>query len=165
MPKNRYSYGTLTLQKPKNLTRKENIYMYFSHQLAKIREITGTTQKQLAEALHISSSAVGQWETSERTPKIERLVEIADFFSVSTDLLLSGDRKVSPENFKTYEELSIFNSNKDTLPEPSEQEKQADLIRETFLKLDESDRYILMGRAMELLKLQEKNTDKELKRA
>ena len=141
--------------------------MNLGHQIAILRNNLKISQKELGEKLNVAGSTVAQWETNVRTPKIEKFVELADFFSVSADLLLQGDRKIAPEDFKNYEELVLRTEKTIQTPNPTEEEKQADLIRETFLKLSESDRYILIGEAMKLLKQSESQNipTQELKRA
>lgn len=51
-------------------------------------EVIGITQSNLASALNISRSAVNAWEMGTSKPSIGTLVDLADFFHVSTDYLL-----------------------------------------------------------------------------
>ena len=46
------------------------------------------TQEQLAEAMNVTPGAVYKWESGQSTPELRLLVELADFFSVSTDALI-----------------------------------------------------------------------------
>ena len=50
--------------------------------------VIGITQSNLASALNISRSAVNAWEMGTSKPSIDTLVDLADFFHVSTDYLL-----------------------------------------------------------------------------
>lgn len=128
--------------------------MEVGHIIAKLREKNGISQKELAKRLNITPGAVGQWETNSRLPKLDKFVEIADFFSVSTDLLLQGDRLVKPENFITdINDIIIKREEKSN----NSTNEQAELLKETFLKLNNNDKYILMGKAMELLKEETKS--------
>ncbi len=52
-----------------------------------LRESSNLTQDQLANALHISRSALGMYESNQRTPKHEILEAIADYFNVDMDYL------------------------------------------------------------------------------
>lgn len=63
----------------------------FGDRLAELRKIHGMTQRDLAKELHCSSGAVGFWETGERTPTTDTLLQIADLFNVSVDYLLGKD--------------------------------------------------------------------------
>ena len=51
--------------------------------LKKLREKTGTTQRQLAEAI-----GVNKYENHNIEPDIETLVRIADYFAVSVDTVI-----------------------------------------------------------------------------
>lgn len=46
------------------------------------------TQEQLAEAMGVSVSAVYKWESNQSTPEIGLILEMADLFHTSTDVLL-----------------------------------------------------------------------------
>ncbi len=46
------------------------------------------TQEQFAEAMGVTVGSVYKWETSQTIPELSMLVEIADFFDISMDVLL-----------------------------------------------------------------------------
>lgn len=52
------------------------------------RKEKGYTQEQLAEALGVTVGAVSKWETGLSVPDIQLIVEMADFFHTSVDVLL-----------------------------------------------------------------------------
>lgn len=56
--------------------------------IKELLDLHGMTQKQLAEALALSSSALGNYVQGTREPDYNTLIRIADFFQVSTDYLL-----------------------------------------------------------------------------
>lgn len=58
--------------------------------IALLRRQNGMSQRALAEALHVSPSAVGMYEQERRTPSNALLLRMAKIFSVSTDFLLTG---------------------------------------------------------------------------
>jgi transcriptional regulator with XRE-family HTH domain len=60
----------------------------FSKRFKQLREEMNITQRELAEHLNCSKSAIALYETGQRNPDHETLNKIADFFSVSTDYLL-----------------------------------------------------------------------------
>ena len=66
--------------------------MEFNEKLQELRKQKGMTQEELAEALWVSRAAVSKWESGRGYPSIDSLKEIAKFFSVSIDTLLSGDQ-------------------------------------------------------------------------
>lgn len=63
----------------------------FSNRLKALREDNDLTQEELAKALHITRSALANYETNLREPDYELLIKIADYFHVTLDYLL--DRK------------------------------------------------------------------------
>ena len=56
--------------------------------LKELREERDLTQKQVADALKINSVTYLHYEKSQREPPLILLMEMADFFNVSTDYLL-----------------------------------------------------------------------------
>lgn len=56
--------------------------------LKTLRINMGLDQKQLAHHLNINASSISNWETNRRSPDLDTLVKLADFFNVSTDYLL-----------------------------------------------------------------------------
>ena len=69
--------------------------MEFGEKLRQLRKNKGMTQEELAEALFVSRTAVSKWESGRGYPGIDSLKEIARFFGVSIDALLSGEEILS----------------------------------------------------------------------
>ncbi len=69
--------------------------MDFSEKLKNLRKSKNLTQEELAEALFVSRTAVSKWESGRGYPGIESLKEISDYFSVTIDDLLSGEKLLS----------------------------------------------------------------------
>lgn len=60
----------------------------FSERLTKLRQKKELTQQQLGEALQIPRVSITRYETAERTPTVDHLVQFAQFFNVPSDYLL-----------------------------------------------------------------------------
>lgn len=60
----------------------------FSERLTKLRQKKELTQQQLSEALQIPRVSITRYETAERTPTVDHLVQFAQFFNVPSDYLL-----------------------------------------------------------------------------
>lgn len=58
--------------------------------IAALRRQKCLSQRELAQALGVSASAVGMYEQGRREPDLALLGQIAALFSVSTDYLLTG---------------------------------------------------------------------------
>lgn len=87
----------------------------FNQRLKQLRESKGLTQSQLAEELSIGRASISNYELGSRTPDLDVLVKIADYFEVTTDYL------AGKSNFKNNKSQGMFS--KEEL--------------ETFSKLDE----------------------------
>ena len=69
--------------------------MEFHEKLQELRKRRGLTQEELAEALYVSRTAISKWESGRGYPSIDSLKEIAGYFSVTIDELLSGEKLLS----------------------------------------------------------------------
>lgn len=62
-----------------------------------LRKERDLTQKQVANALNISDKTVSKWECGLGCPDISVLPELAEFFNVSVDYLLSGELNLNEQ--------------------------------------------------------------------
>ena len=58
--------------------------------LQKIRKERGYSQLKVAFALNISREALSYYENGKRSPDIDMLVRMSDYFDVSIDYLITG---------------------------------------------------------------------------
>ena len=65
--------------------------MEFHEKLQTLRKQQGLTQEELAAALFVSRTAISKWESGRGYPSIDSLMAISKFFSISIDILLSGE--------------------------------------------------------------------------
>ena len=72
----------------------------FNDMLSYLRKRSGMSQKELAEKIGISRSAVGMYEAGEREPDFETLEALADTFNVNMDTLLG--KSSPPSNAIPY---------------------------------------------------------------
>lgn len=63
--------------------------MEFNEKLQELRNKKGLTQQELADKLYVSRTAVSKWESGRGYPSIDSLRDIAKFFSVTVDELIS----------------------------------------------------------------------------
>lgn len=82
--------------------------MELNEKLQNLRKQKGLTQEQLAEALHVSRTAISKWESGRGYPNIESLKDIAKFFSVSLDELLSSDALLTIAQRKESHTLDLI---------------------------------------------------------
>ena len=58
--------------------------------LKKLRKQNRITQRNLAEALHISQTSVSKYDRGESEPDLEMVIKMADFFGVTIDEFIRG---------------------------------------------------------------------------
>lgn len=89
---------------------------YFSKNLRFLREKKGIDQQKLADDLNIPRSTLSCWENGLRTPKIEQIQDIANYFRVDIDIISKDYSIINTDNI--LDELEIlFSKNKDILTE------------------------------------------------
>ena len=81
----------------------------FGERMKYLREKKGIKQSQLSNDLHITQTAVSNYEKGIRFPSEEMLIAIADYFHVSVDFLLGRDAfitngRVNWDHMNPYEE-------------------------------------------------------------
>ena len=64
--------------------------MEFHEKLQHLRKQKAMTQEELAQRLYVSRTAVSKWESGRGYPSIDSLKELAKFYGVTIDELLSG---------------------------------------------------------------------------
>ncbi|WP_233879541.1 helix-turn-helix domain-containing protein [Virgibacillus halodenitrificans] len=66
-----------------------------------LRERSDYKQKEISALLGFTTNVYGMYEREERTPSLDTLVKLADFFHVSVDYLLRGKEYHSSEELPT----------------------------------------------------------------
>lgn len=68
--------------------------------LVELRKKSGLTQQQLAQQLSYSDKTISKWELGQAIPSVDVLKEIADYYGVSVDYLISENQTVAEINSK-----------------------------------------------------------------
>ena len=66
--------------------------MNFNEKLQELRKKKGLTQEELAKSLYVSRTAISKWESGKGYPSIDSIKDIAKFFDVTIDQLLSSNQ-------------------------------------------------------------------------
>lgn len=61
--------------------------------LKELRREKGMTQEQLAEILGVSNRSVSRWENGVNMPDFDLVIELANYFEVSIEEFLNGERR------------------------------------------------------------------------
>lgn len=69
----------------------------FNERLKSLRISTNMTQNEFAKMFNITKRSLQYYESGDREPKLDKLIEIADYFDVSLDYLVG--RSDNPKRF------------------------------------------------------------------
>lgn len=75
--------------KQENTEMREN--MILADKIMEERKKNGWSQEELADKLSVSRQAVSKWESAQSVPDLQRVLQLAEIFNVSTDYLLKDE--------------------------------------------------------------------------
>ena len=107
--------------------------MIFADKLIEERKRNGWSQEELADKLQVSRQSVSKWESAQSIPDINRILQLADLFGVSTDYLLKDTQTRPGENGEIVESVEgLMDVRKVSMEEANQylsfQEKFASLV-------------------------------------
>lgn len=85
-------------------------FMTFGENIKNLRIKNNLTQKELAEKLNLSRPTIGRYESDERFPDRETIIDLAELFDVSIDEMFGRENYINKKVFK--EEEKFFKVNK-----------------------------------------------------
>ncbi len=59
--------------------------MIFADKVVQLRKKSGWSQEELAEKLNVTRQSVSKWEGAQSIPDLEKILQLAQIFGVSTD--------------------------------------------------------------------------------
>ena len=65
--------------------------MIIADKIILLRKKHGYSQEELAEKMNVSRQAVSKWESAQATPDVEKILQLSELFSVTTDYLLKDE--------------------------------------------------------------------------
>ncbi len=80
--------------------------MILADKIILLRKKSGWSQEELAEKMNVSRQSVSKWESANSIPDISKIIDMSNFFGVSTDYLLKDD-SVNESFEETFSEESI----------------------------------------------------------
>lgn len=107
--------------------------MILADKIMEERKRNGWSQEELAEKLNVSRQSVSKWEGAQSIPDINRILQMAELFGVSTDYLLKDDIDKEKETINLTESVeTVTNLRHVSMEEASDflkvQEKNAPLM-------------------------------------
>ena len=82
--------------------------------MQELRKEKGITQKELAEALHVSNKTISRWETGKGYPEVSLMKSISDYFEITVTELLSGCRLSTAEYKEQSEDILVTSLSKNS---------------------------------------------------
>lgn len=73
--------------------------------LKKLRKEKSMTQEQLAEILGVTNRSISRWENGFSMPDFDLVIELAEYYGVSIDELLEGERRTDMTNKQETETM------------------------------------------------------------
>lgn len=74
--------------------------MTIGEKITKLRSAKCMSQEEFAEELGVSRQAISKWEMDQSLPQIDKVIQICEFFGISTDELLKDKMLLSVEDKK-----------------------------------------------------------------
>ncbi|QSX05693.1 helix-turn-helix transcriptional regulator [Sedimentibacter sp. zth1] len=87
--------------------------MSFGENLLGLRKGKNISQDELGRQLNVSRQTISKWELNETTPEMEKLILLSEFFNVSIDELIKG-QKPEPKEEKDTFEIKVTKAKKTT---------------------------------------------------
>lgn len=82
--------GSATGRSPKIQPSRRKKHMKLADRILELRKKKGISQEELADQLGVSRQSVSKWESEQSVPEMEKIIQMSDYFEVTTDYLLKG---------------------------------------------------------------------------
>lgn len=82
------------------------IKMILADKIINERKKNGWSQEELAERLSVSRQSVSKWESAQSTPDLQKIIQMAELFAVTTDYLLKDDVEPAQPSVMPQEQVS-----------------------------------------------------------
>ena len=75
--------------------------MTIGERLLKLRKERNLSQEEFANVLNVSRQTVSKWETDQSTPDFDKIIPICEFYNITSDELLTGEKNIVVEENKS----------------------------------------------------------------
>jgi len=104
--------------------------MELNERIRQLRLQHNLTAKKLSEIFNVSESTISFYENGKRTPKKDLILEMADYFNVSTDYLLGKSNVPNTEYLPIYQKQNSYDISKELKKMIIQIEKNEDIVFE-----------------------------------
>jgi transcriptional regulator with XRE-family HTH domain len=101
----------------------------FGKRLKQLREDNDLRQEDVGKIVNVEKSTVSQWESGKRTPDVETIMKLADYFNVSIDYILGKTDIRTP-----IETIAAHRSDDPMSELPEEARKSLEEFKEFILR-------------------------------
>ena len=77
--------------------------------ISKIRKMSGMTQEELAEKIHVSRQTISKWEKGLSSPDLECAITFCELFQISLDDFLKGEQVMKKEEKISLQDMIKIN--------------------------------------------------------
>ena len=81
--------------------------MIFADKIIQLRKKNGWSQEELAEKVNVTRQSVSKWESAASIPDINKILELAKIFGVTTDYLLKDEMEMEEFSGENDEERKV----------------------------------------------------------
>lgn len=74
--------------------------MTLGEKITALRTRENLSQEELADKLFVSRQAISRWETNQTLPQIDKIIQLCNFFKISTDELLINKKEIASTKLK-----------------------------------------------------------------
>jgi transcriptional regulator with XRE-family HTH domain len=75
--------------------------MKIEDKLLKLRKEKGLSQEEVADRLNVSRQTISKWETGQSSPDFDKIIPICEFYNITSDELLTGEKNIVVEENKS----------------------------------------------------------------
>ena len=77
--------------------------MNIGDRIQALRKSKGISQEELADKVGVSRQAVSKWESGQSMPDLDKIIALGEYFDVTTDYILKGEKLTTSSNQKNNE--------------------------------------------------------------
>lgn len=82
--------------------------MIIAERIKNLRRVKGISEEQLADEMGVTCQSIEEWESGKSIPDIEMLIDLSDYFDVTTDYLLKGVEPITNTKMMSEKVLRII---------------------------------------------------------
>ncbi|MGN1390330.1 MAG: helix-turn-helix domain-containing protein [Bulleidia sp.] len=82
--------------------------MTIADRIQNLRKVKGISQEELADKIGVSRQTISKWESEQSVPDIDKVVQMSDYFGMTTDYLLKGIEETEEDRTSDAQVFSLI---------------------------------------------------------